>query len=108
LRLARGRARGIELGAKRARPCGRLRRGVRGMAGGCFAMAFHGWRAGSAWSVRGDGGAAAIRWWRRVLREAWRLIRGRARRWIRGWRQVPRRLLRGRARAGPARGRGGR
>jgi hypothetical protein len=83
-------------------------------------MAFRGWCVGSAWAIRGDGGAAgdlrvearrAIRWWRRVPREARRLIRGRARRWIRGWRQVPRearRLLRGRARAGPVGGRGGR
>jgi hypothetical protein len=95
--LARGHARGIELGAKRARPCGRLRRGVRGMAGGCFAMAFRRWRARSAWALHGDGGAAGdlqvearrvIRWWRRVPREAGRLIRGRARRWIRGWRKV--------------------
>jgi hypothetical protein len=64
-----------QLNSKRSKPspCGRLRRGVHGMAGGCFAMAFRGWRAGFAWAVRGDGGAVgdlrvearrAIRWWR--------------------------------------------
>jgi hypothetical protein len=66
-----------------SRSCGcwwRLRRGVRGMAGECFTMAFRGWRLASG--VRGGGRAGGG---------------GRFARAIRVWRRVPRRGRRGRA-----------
>jgi hypothetical protein len=80
LRLARGRARGIELGAKRVRVLvafAERSRHVMGfavarraerLAGRRFARAVRGWQAG--WGRAGGGGriARAVRGWRRAFR----------------------------------------